>query len=285
MTTAARNAPDPSGPAPGTGSAAATPRRAPDHRWWRAFQFWLVSYRRTWRGSVFSGFLAPLLYLGSLGYGLGSLVDSGGPGRVGGVPYVLFVAPGVLAATAMQTGVGEATYPVMGAVKWQRQYHAMLAAPLTVVDILLGHAAFLVVRVALASATFLAVGAALGVFTSPWSLLALPVAVLCGAAHALPVMAYAVRSENDQGFTMIFRFGVVPMFLFAGTFFPVDQLPAAMRPVAWATPLWHGTALCRDLALETARLLPSLGHLAYLALWLVVGAWVARRCYTRRLAE
>jgi len=174
---------------------------------------------------------------------------------------------------------------VMGAVKWQRQYHAMLAAPLTVVDILLGHAAFLVVRVALASAAFLAIGAALRVFTSPWSLLTFPVAVLCGAAHSLPVMAFAVRAENDQGFTMIFRFGVVPMFLFAGTFFPIDQLPGALQPVAWATPLWHATALCRDLALETARWLPSLGHLAYLLLWLVIGAWLALRSYSRRLAD
>jgi len=241
---------------------------------------------RSWRGSVFTGFLAPLLYLGSLGYGLGRLVDdgTGGSGVGAGVAYVVFVAPGVLAANAMQTAVGEATYPVLGAVKWRRQYLAMLSTPLTVADVLLGHVAFLVLRVALVTASFAAVGALLGAFTSPWVVLAAVVAVLCGLVHALPVMAYAVRAEDDMGFTMIFRFGIVPMFLFAGTFFPVDQLPAVLRPVAWATPLWHATQLCRGLSLGSVQWGSGLLHLGYLGLWLVAGAWLAVRSYARRLA-
>jgi lipooligosaccharide transport system permease protein len=259
----------------------------PARRWLPALEFWLRAYRRSWRGSLFSGFLAPLLYLGSLGYGLGELVDdgTGGAGVGAGVAYVVFVAPGVLAANAMQTAVGEATYPVMGAVKWQRQYLAMLSTPLTVVDVLLGHVAFLLLRVTLVTVSFVAVGAALGAFTTPWVALAAVVAVLCGLVHALPVMAYAVRAEGDMGFTMIFRFGVVPMFLFAGTFFPVDQLPAVLQPVAWATPLWHATELCRGLLLGTAQWDSGLAHLGYLLVWLAAGAWLAVRCYTRRLAD
>jgi lipooligosaccharide transport system permease protein len=258
----------------------------PARRWLPALEFWRRAYRRSWRGSLFSGFLAPLLYLGSLGYGLGELVDdgTGGSGVGAGVAYVVFVAPGVLAANAMQTAVGESTYPVMGAVKWQRQYLAMLATPLTVADVLLGHVAFLLLRVSLVTVPFVAVGAALGAFTTPWVALAAVVAVLCGLVHALPVMAYAVRAEDDMGFTMIFRFGVVPMFLFAGTFFPVDQLPALLQPVAWATPLWHATELCRDLCLGTVQWGSGLGHLGYLAAWLAVGAWLAVRSYARRLA-
>src|SRR5947209_11059028 len=100
----------------------------------RAFVYWLAVYRRVWLGSAISSFAAPLLYLGALGFGLGSLVNRSG-GGLAGVPYVEFVAPGLLAATAMQTGSGEASYPVMGAIKWQRQYHAMLASPLDTVDL------------------------------------------------------------------------------------------------------------------------------------------------------
>jgi lipooligosaccharide transport system permease protein len=279
VTTTARDSA--TGTAPGARGAVLPPSR----RWLPALEFWLRAYRRSWRGSVFSGFFAPLLYLGSLGYGLGSLVDDGGTGVAGGVAYVAFVAPGVLAATAMQTAIGESTYPVWGAVKWQRQYLAMLATPLTVVDVLLGHLAFLVLRVVFVTVSFVVVGALLGVFTSPWVAVAALVAVLGGIVHALPVMAYAVRADDETGFTMIFRFGVVPMFLFAGTFFPVDQLPAVLRPVAWATPLWHATALCRDLSLGAVSWFHDLGHLGYLVLWLVAGAWLVIRSYTRRLAD
>ena len=257
----------------------------PALRWYPALEFWLRAYRRSWRGSLFSSFVAPLLYLGSLGYGLGSLVDSGGEGVGAGVAYAVYVAPGILTANAMQTAVGESTYPVLGAVKWQRQYLAMLATPLTVVDVLSGHVAYLVFRVVLATVAFVLVGALIGAFTSAWVVVAALVAVLCGVVHALPVMAFAVGAETDGGFTMIFRFGVVPMFLFAGTFFPVDQLPALLQPVAWVTPLWHATELSRGLTLGTAAWGSGLGHLAYLLAWLAVGAWLAVRSYTRRLAD
>jgi lipooligosaccharide transport system permease protein len=272
--------------APGTARGAVRQPLPPRRRWWPAFEFWLHTYRRTWRGSLFSGFLSPLLFLGSLGFGLGRLVDGGsGTGVGAGVGYAAFVAPGVLAATAMQTAVGESTYPVWGAVKWQRQYLAMLATPLTVIDVLVGHVAFVVLRLVFVTTSFVAVGALLGAFTTPWVAPAVLVAILCGVVHALPVMAFSVRAESDLGFSMVNRFGVVPMFLFAGTFFPVDQLPAALRFVAWVTPLWHATALCRDLSLEVASWGSGLGHLAYLVLWLGIGAWLAVRSYTRRLAR
>ena len=253
-------------------------------RWVPALEFWLRVYRRSWRGTVFGGFVGPLLYLGSLGYGLGRLVDDGGGNGVG-VAYAAFVAPGLLAANAMQTAVGESTYPVLGAVKWQRQYLAMLATPLGVPDVLLGHVAFLVLRLVLVTVPFVVAGALLGAFTTPWVALAALVAVLAGVVHALPVMAFAVRASDDIGFSMIFRFGVIPMFLFAGTFFPADELPPVLRPVAWATPLWHATTLCRDLSLGSARWGTGLAHLAYLTAWLAAGAWLALRAYTRRLAD
>jgi lipooligosaccharide transport system permease protein len=250
-------------------------------RWSSAFGYWLSSYRRTWRASVFSSFLAPLLYLGSIGFGLGSLVDDGPSGV--GVPYVMFVAPGVLAANAMQGAFGEGSYAVLGAMIWGRQYHAQVASPLTTTDVFLGHLAFVVFRILIGSVAFLLIGALLGAFRSWWMLLALPVALLCGLAHAPAVMAFSVGQDNDYGLTMLFRFVMIPMFLFAGTFFPIDQLPTGVRAIAWLTPLWHATTLCRDLALSAPALMPTLGHLAYLGVWTAGGVALALRCYRSKL--
>lgn len=256
---------------------------APGRMAGRALGYWLAVYRRTWRGTVVSGFLSPLLYLASLGYGLGALVDRGGPGRLAGVAYAVYVAPGVLAANAMQTAVGETTYPVMGAIRWNRQYYAMLATPLTVLDVVLGHLSFVLLRITVVTVAFAGIGALLGAFTSWWVLAAAVVAVVGGAAHAVPLMAFSAWVEDDNAFNFVFRFGVVPMFLFAGTFFPVDQLPALLRPVAWVTPLWHATSACRDLALARPDPVADAGHLLYLAVWVGVGLWLAVRSYRRRL--
>jgi lipooligosaccharide transport system permease protein len=254
-------------------------------RWRPAFEFWLSSYRRVWRASIFSGFLSPLLYLGSLGFGLGSLVDGGGTGRINGVSYLAFVAPGILAANAMQTAFSEATYPVLQGTTWGRQYHAQLASPLTTTDVFAGHLAFVGFRVVLGATAFLTIGSLLGGFASIWAILALPVAVLCGLAYAGPVMAFAVAQETDSGFPLLYRFAMVPMFLFAGTFFPLDQLPIGLQALAWLTPVWHGTSLCRDLALGSAGVLSSLGHLAYLAAWTVAGVALGARAYRAKLGS
>jgi|tagenome__1003787_1003787.scaffolds.fasta_scaffold20931484_2 lipooligosaccharide transport system permease protein len=251
--------------------------------WWRSTLYWLTLYRRNWQGSAISNFLAPLLYLGAMGYGLGRLVNSSGTAALDGVPYVQFIAPGVLVATAMQTGVGESTYPVMGAVKWQRQYHAMLAGPMGPVDLVLGTGAFVVLRVAIASAAFTVVAALLGALPSPLALVAALVAVLCGAAHVPATMAFSAAQESDYNFALLFRFGVLPAFLFAGTFFPVDQLPGWIRPLAWVTPLWHGTTAARQLTLGVPDWPAIAGHCAYLLLWIAVGIPIAVRVFTRRL--
>jgi lipooligosaccharide transport system permease protein len=248
----------------------------------RAFAYWLTVYRRTWLGTAISSFLAPLLYLGAMGFGLGTLVNRSG-GGIGGVPYVEFVAPGVLAATAMQTAAGEASYPVMGAIKWQRQYHAMLAAPLGTIDLVLGHAAFILVRIALACAAFTIVATLLGALPSPLAVLGALVAVLCGAAHAPAIMAFSARQESDGNFNLLFRFGIIPMFLFAGTFFPVAQLPGWVQPIAWVTPLWHGTRAVRQLTLGQPSWTEIAGHCGYLLLWVGAGLFLAFRSYRSRL--
>lgn len=251
--------------------------------WRRTFSFWLMSYRRVWRGTLFSQFLAPLLFLGAMGYLLGPLVDGGVRGGIPGVEYVAFVAPGILAAQAMQTAVGESTFPVMAAIKWRRQYLAMLAAPPGVRDVLVGHLTFVLLRVAMTSAVFLAVATALGVIRSWWALLALPVAMLCGLAFAAPVFAFAATQSDGQGFSVLLRFAVMPMFLFAGTFFPIDQLPGWLQPVAWLTPLAHAVGLCRELAIGAPTVAGAALNVGYLLLWVAVGYWLALKSFRRRL--
>jgi lipooligosaccharide transport system permease protein len=130
----------------------------------------------------------------------------------------------------------------------------------------------------------MAVMAAFGAVRSAWVIAALPVAVLTGLAFAAPLDAFAVTQEkNDQAFNVIFRFGMIPLFLFSGTFFPITQLPAWIRPVAYITPLWHGVALCRALSLGTADVIGALGHIAYLVAVAVIGLYAGERTYRRRL--
>jgi lipooligosaccharide transport system permease protein len=251
--------------------------------WDRAFSYWLANYRRVWRGTVISGLLTPLFFLVAMGFGLGALVDDGG--GIDGMSYVAFVAPGILAAQAMQTAVFESTFPVMGAMKWQRQYHAMLAAPLGITDIVLGHLAFVAMRVAMTTTAFLVVAFAVGALTSWTALLAWPVAVLTGLAFAAPVFAFAAQQDGDNGFNVLFRFVVMPMFLFAGVFFPISQLPTALEVVAWATPLWHAVDLCRALAVGTATWPAAVGHVLYLLLWFGGGLWLALLSFRKRLVQ
>jgi lipooligosaccharide transport system permease protein len=249
----------------------------------RATEYWLTSYRRTWRGSAVSSVITPLLFLTAMGLGLGSYVN-GGSGRVDGVRYAVFLAPGLLAAWAMETALVETTWPVMGAIKWHRIYYAMLATPLTVTDVLLGHLGFVAFRIVTVSIVFTVVTAALGLAHSvAGALLAVLAAILTGVAFAGPIAAFSATRENERGFALLYRFGMIPMFLFSGTFFPVSQLPDAIRWLAYVTPLWHGVALCRGLALgvgDAAAL--SLHALVLVALGLA-GVFVARVTYRRRL--
>jgi lipooligosaccharide transport system permease protein len=249
----------------------------------REFRYWTTNYRRTWRGSIYSSVLNPVLYLGSIGIGLGSLVNKHGSASLGGVRYLVFLAPGLLAAAAMETGIGESTYPVLGSVKWRRTYYAAGSTPLRPSDLFHGHLLFTAMRLVMNCAVFMAVMAAFGAVQSPWVLAALPVAVLTGLAFATPIEAWAITVMKDTSFAMIFRFGMIPLFLFSGTFFPVSQLPGWAQPIAYATPLWHGVALCRSLSLGTATIGGTLIHVGYLAALAAAGIVVGDRTYRRRL--
>jgi lipooligosaccharide transport system permease protein len=249
----------------------------------RQLRFWLTDYRRTWRGSIYSSVLSPLLFLGAMGLGLGTLVNRHGTSGLGGVSYLVFITPGLLAASAMETAVGDATYPVYGCVKWNKTYQAATASPLRPADIFHGHVMFVTMRLFMNGAVFLAVAATLGGIRSREALAALPVAVLTGLAFATPIEAWSVTRTRDTSFAMIYRFGMIPLFLFSGTFFPVTQLPGWLQPVAYITPLWHGVALCRALSLGTATLGGAVVHVAYLAAFATAGVLAGNRAYRRRL--
>ena len=250
----------------------------------RSYEFWWTFYRRTWRGSLATSLVNPVFYLTAIGVGLGTLVNKS-TSTPGGVEYLAFVAPGVLAATAMQVATTEASWPVLASIKWTRNYYAMLSTPLGIRDIVVGHQLWMATRVLTSSAIYLAVIGVFGGLQSPLAVLALPACVLLGIAFAAPMAAYAATREQDGAFVPVFRFAVVPMFLFSGTFFPISRLPQLLEWVAWVTPLWHGVDLCRGLTLGTITWPLALTHVAYLCLSAGVGLLLALVTYRKRLLK
>lgn len=248
----------------------------------RAYRYWTLRYRRTWRGTVVISIANPLLFLVAMGLGLGRLI-SPDTAALGGVDYLAFFAPGMLAAASMQNGIIESAFPV----SWSRRpggaYPVAAGTPLEPEDILHGHALFMTVRVAMSAAAFVVVMVAFGAAQSPLVALTLPAATLTGVAFALPAAAWAVTLTNSDPVAGIFKWVVMPLYLFSGTFFAVEQLPEVLRPVVYVTPLWHGVDLCRTLSLGTATWPTSLGHLAYLVALAVVGYLLCRRNYRRHL--
>ena len=250
----------------------------------RYFESRALVYRRTWRGSVVTTFLNPVMYLAAMGLGLGTLVDEGaGREAVEGFAYLTYLAPGLLAATTMQTGAGDASWPVMAGIKWQKTYEAALSTPVAIRDLVYGHLLWVAARLTFTAVVFVAVMALFDAVTLTSGLLAVGPALLTGMAFAAPITAYTSTLSDVQGMVSLFRFGIVPMFLFSGTFFPVDQLPGWLQPVAYLTPLWHGVELTRGVALDVATTWPWLLHAGYLVVLVAVGSGLAVRFLGKRM--
>lgn len=248
----------------------------------RVLRYHLFTYLRTWRSSLTTSFLAPVLYLAAMGVGLGSLINRH-VGTVDHVRYLSFVAPGLLAASAMQVAASDSMYPVMAAIKWVRTYYAMLATPLRVSDVVLGHFAWVGVRLVITSVAYLGVMAAFGTIHSGLAPLALPAAMLVGLSFSGIISAFAATQENDQGFATISRLGLIPLFLLSATFFPLRQLPQWLHPLAYATPLFHGVELCRMFVLGQVDWVSAAWDVAYLVGLSGLGLVLSRRLFTRRL--
>ncbi|HEY7970877.1 MAG TPA: ABC transporter permease [Candidatus Limnocylindrales bacterium] len=245
-----------------------------------------LQYRRTFRASIFTSFLSPVLFLAAMGLGLGTYVNQSGSASqaLGGLTYLQFLAPGLLAATAMQSAAFEATFPIMGGLTWQRTFHAMYATPIGPRDIVLGNVVWIAIRLTMISAIFTAVMTLFGAVASPLIVLAIPAAVLTGLAFATPIAAFSATQRTPEKFNALFRFGITPLFLFSGTFFPISNLPAFLQPIAWLSPLWHGVELTRGLALGTIADAPliALIHVAVLVTLTGLGlAWAYRTVEAR----
>jgi lipooligosaccharide transport system permease protein len=246
---------------------------------------WLL-YVRTWRGSVFGNFAQPVLFLVAMGMGLGSYVDAGtGGAALGGVPYLQFLAPALLVSTVMQGSVFEATFPILAGFHWIRRFHAMYATPLTPFAIAFGQILWIATRATLVATIFAIVVVLFGAAATPGIILAIPVGTLTALAFAGPIAAYMSSQRDESAFTSIWRFGITPLFLFSGTFFPISQLPDVIQPIAWLLPLWHGVDLARAVTLGTVMDNPllQLAHLVILATTAVGGVVAMFVMFRRRL--
>jgi lipooligosaccharide transport system permease protein len=217
--------------------------------------------------------------------GLGGFIASQDTEALGGVTYLEFLGPGLLAATCMQTATFEATFPIMGKISWRRNYEAMLSAPLSVRDLVIGEMGWMSFRLTTIAFAFLVILTLFGIPTSPLALLAWPVAILTGLGFFTAIMAFTATQKNDSAFAALFRFVINPLFLFSGTFFPVSSLPDGIEFIAALTPLYHGVALIRGLMLQTAELANWAVHLGYLVIFLAGAYVLAHRLLRRRLVK
>lgn len=248
---------------------------------------WLT-YRQAWRGSVFSSFLGPLLYLGAIGFGLGSLVEADGA-QLGTMPdgtpvtYLAFLAPALVAATGVQVAASEGIFGTMARVKWRRTWLTAVGTPLMPGDLALGHVLWLAARGGLAALVYALVAVALDAMPLRGTLPAVGAGVLGGMSLGALLTAWLVRTSEEHMMNAAQRFVVIPMFLFSGVFFPVDHLPGWMAAIARLTPMWHAVVLARQGAVGTPAPWGVWTHFGFLLVLAVVGFALAVGGFRKRL--
>ena len=244
-----------------------------------------TSFRFVWRTALFGSVAQPLMYLLGVGLGIGELVD-GGPGgaaALGGMSYFAFYATALIATTSMFVLGQEALWPTMDGFTWSQAHQAMIATPLTPRDVALGKGLYYAFR-GLFTSGGVAIVLACFADTRSWGLVpAVPVGVLTGLSFAMPIAAWIATRQSDNSFSAILRVGIIPMFLFGGAFYPVDQLPSWLAFVARLTPIWHGIELCRGLVLGGLDMATGLMHLFVLVAFVVAGSVAATITFDRRL--
>ena len=250
----------------------------------RQYDYWWTVYKRTWKASVVSSFVSPIFYVLAMGVLLGGFIEGDPDQLEGATSYLAFIVPGLVAAHAMQTAVGETTYPVMGMIKWQRIYDSMIATPLQIRDIVAAHLLFVLFRLATTCAVFMLVLAPFGVFANWWGpVLAFLSQVLVGMAFGSLVYGWSARLKSEAGFGVLFRIAIFPLFLFSGAFFPIANLG---EPGAWfarLTPLWHGVSLSRMFCVGVVDWPLALVNVLVLLSLLVVGWFWSVSGLTKRL--
>lgn len=246
----------------------------------------LLGYRRTWRGTVITSLVNPVLFLSAMGLGLGTLVDRSNPDFE--IGYLAFLATGLLAASGMQNGATDGSWPVMAGIKWRKNFEGMIVTPVGPADIVYGRFIWSGVRLTFVLGVFAIIAVLFGAMGLGPALLAVPPGVLTGLAFVSTITAFTVTRKDEQALSSLFRFGIIPLFLFSGTFFPVSQLPSFLQPVAYVTPLFHGVELTRKIALpgagaEIVTSIPVWVHVVYLLVMTAIGLVLATRFLTRRL--
>lgn len=228
----------------------------------------------------------PFVYLFSLGVGLASLVHAPiSDGAGGTVSYLAFVAPALLAQAAVVVASEESTYPIMMGFKWNTIFAAMNAAPISGKQIVNGLLIGMTARILPTCVIYFVVMVIFGAVPSGLGIVGILTASFTGVAVGSLIMSYTSTIEDDKGqMAMIMRFGIMPMFLFSGTFFPLTQLPIWLQWIGWISPLWHGTLLGRDLAYGNSEpVLLIVVHIVYLVVLAVFGWKRTQAVFTRRL--
>ncbi len=259
-------------------------------RRWGAF-FYAEQVLRVMKGYgwtiIMYGVGQPVAYLFAMGVGLATLVQANGAGVFGGVSYLTFIAPALLISAAVMTAANEFSFPVMDGFKWRRVYYGPHASPLTPAQIAGGHIIAVTLRFLLQSAIYFAVVALFGASPGHWGWVSILIATLAGLSFGLPLMAYAATIKEDRGqFAMVMRFIVMPLFLFSGTFFPLDTLPLGVRWIGWISPIWHGTELGRVVSYgyEEEPWL-TIVHVVFLLVLAAAGWVLTKRQFVKRMAS
>jgi lipooligosaccharide transport system permease protein len=230
----------------------------------------------------------PVLYLISVGIGLGGLIDeSVGPAGIDGVKYLTFLAPALLAQAAIQGTMDETVFPTLEGFKWFKTFFSMNSTPLTGKQISDGVFIAAVFRATYTVLLYFGVMWAFGAVKSPQAWLAIPTAIFAGACFGAMMQALAGKLEDENiFFTVIGRFIMMPLFMFSGTFFPLTSMPIYLQWIGWISPLWHATELGRHLTYGHV-ISPTMVwvHFIFLGSMLAFGLFFSGRIFTKRLAK
>ncbi len=255
----------------------------PSRSLWHFLEHQFRRYRTTWRATIVSGLVSPMLFLGSIGFGLGSQIDD--TSSLGTLDYASFVGPGVLAGAAMIQGASLGLWPTLGAIKWEGTYQAALTTPLTAAELATGHILWIGFRVFVGSALYVVVLTLFGISESWLAVFAPFIAAFTGIAFGGVISAFAATQDRDNAFGLITRVVIAPLFLFSGAFFPTSQLPLVAQWVAAVLPVSHAVELCRHLITGQFDAATDGLHFAVLMAWLGLGWFLVIRSFTKRLSS